>query len=77
MNPFVRMYFRRLTLGNWLVFVGALTLVLGILLLLVRLVIALAYLATVIALIGLVTLAAGLLLTRSKRRPGGDDMPYY
>ena len=77
MNPFIRMYFRRMGFGDWLVFVGGLATGIGVLLLLVKLMIVLSYLATVITLAGLAMLALGLVLTRSKRRRRlDDDMPY-
>ena len=78
MNPFIRMYFRRLGFGDWLVFVGGFATIVGLLLLLVKLVIALSYLASIITLAGLAMLMIGLVLTRSKRRRriGDDDMPY-
>ena len=78
MNPFMRMYFRRLGFGDWLVLVGGSVTVVGLLLLLVKLVIALSYLASIITLAGLAMLVLGLVLTWSKRRRrlSEDDMPY-
>ncbi len=78
MNPFVRMFLRRMSFGQWLVLVGGITLALGVLLLLVRLVVALSYLGPIIILAGLAVLVVGLLLTRSgrRRRDIEDDMPY-
>ena len=78
MNPFARMFFRRMSFGDWLVFIGAVVLVLGLVLLLVQLVIALSYMAGVITLTGLVVLGAGLVLRRRKgrRREIDDEIPY-
>ena len=78
MNPFVRMFLRRMSFGQWLVFIGGFTLALGVLLLLVKLVVALSYLGPIIILAGLAVLVVGLLLTRSRRRRRDieDDMPY-
>ena len=76
MNPFARMYFRRLGLGGWLVLIGSVTTVIGVFGLLVLLVMKLAVLAPVIFVAGLIILGIGMLLSPRKRRRD-EELPYY
>ena len=76
MNPFARMYFRRLGLSGWLVLIGGVTTVIGVFLLLVWLVMQLAILAPVIFVAGLILLGIGMLLSPRKRAQD-EDLPYY
>ncbi len=76
MNPFARMYFRRLGVGGWLMLVGGATTVIGALLLLVLLLQVLAALAPIIFVTGLILLGLGMLLSPRKRRQD-EDLPYY
>ncbi|HET6428512.1 MAG TPA: hypothetical protein VM389_09255 [Phycisphaerae bacterium] len=76
MNPFARMYLRRLGLSGWLMLIGGAMTVIGGFLLLVWLVMQLAILAPVIFVAGLVLLGIGMLLS-PRKRPEDEDLPYY